>query len=114
MELTGKTYLFVKKNEYQGGKFNTYSTTISHKNEDGTYTNTSIEVRFTKEFMTPDKEANLKDSECYEMEISKAWLDTRVYPDKEGKNRHTIFIKVAEAKVLSVKKIDASSKGLPF
>ena len=114
MELTGKTYLFVKENEYQGGKFKTYSTTISHKNEDGTYTNSSIEVRFTKEFMTPDKEANLKINECYEMEIKKAWLDTRVYQDKDGKNKHTIFIKVGDAKVLSVKKIDTSSKGLPW
>lgn len=114
MELTGKTYLFVKQNDYQGGKFNSYSTTISHKNEDGTYINSSIEVRFTKEFMTPDKEAKMHSSECYEMDIKKAWLDTRTYTDKEGKVKHSIYIKVADAKVLSVKKIDASTKGLPF
>ena len=114
MELTGKTYLFVEKVDYQGGKFNRYSTTISHKNEDGTYINTSLEVKFTKEFLTPDKEANLKDTECYEMDIKKSWLDTAVYQDKEGKNKHKIFLKISDAKILSVKKIDKSSKGLPF
>lgn len=111
MKITGKTTLFVKKNTYEGKAFNTYSTTISHKNEDGTYLNCSVEVQFTKTFLTPEKEKALVEGTAYQLDIVDAWLDVRSFMTKDGQLARVLVIKVNDATMLEQKKIGSNKKG---
>lgn len=115
MDVTGKMTLFVTKQEGRDGKFNLYKGTISHKNEDGSRVNSSINVRFSKKFNIEDMNKKLKEDKCYEVEIKKAWLDTRVFTSKDGKEIHDIFIYVDEANFTKEKKITkGESSSLDF
>ena len=58
-----------------------YSTTISHKNQDGEYENSFINVRFKKNVDVENKQQII---------IKDAWLD--FYQSKDGKNVFYIFI----------------------
>lgn len=112
MNLTGKIWLFVQPHE----KFNTYSGTISHKNEDNSYTRKTIELSFIKEL--DEKLRNLDPKFAYEVEILKSFLDVRKYNDKNGKEQRVLLIKIQEAKFLNKKEIVKTEKevanDLPF
>lgn len=108
MKITGKTTLFVKLNEWEGKKFKTFSTSISHKNEDGSYLNANVEVQFTKAFLTAEKEAYLKEGTAYQLDITDGWLDVRSFTTKDGQLARVLVIKVNEATMLDEKKVKAS------
>lgn len=111
MQVNGKIVLFVENHQKEGSSFQTYSTTVSHKNEDGTYINSTMEVQFTKAFLTDEKKKGLKDDYCYTLELKDAWLDTRVFKTKAGSQAHIIFIKVNACDMIEKKKLNKSTNG---
>lgn len=115
MNISGKFYLFVEDVKGKKKDFKTFSATISHKNEDGTYLNKKVVVYFNGELK--DKTAKLDSSKCYEVEVSKGWLDVRKYTNKENKEIRELCLVINEAKVLSqkeIKKEKAVAEDLPF
>ena len=115
MDVKGKILVFVnqKEIELEGKKElrNFYSGTISHKKEDDTRINTSINLRFNKDkFSEKSMLAMFKEGYCYELEITKGWLDTRVYTANDGKERHEIFIFVSDGNFTKGKKCAKATK----
>lgn len=115
MDVKGKILVFVKQKEVEveGKKElrNFYSGTISHKKEDDTRINTSINLRFNKDKFSEKSMLSLfKEGYCYELEITKGWLDTRVYTANDGKERHEIFIFVADGNFTKGKKCAEGNK----
>lgn len=108
MNLTGLTTIFVKDILTERGPFRVYSTTISHKDEDGKYTNATIKVRFAKDL--EDGLKTLKPDYCYQMELKSAWLDCRAYTNKEEKDSREIFIFINSALVKSKTKLSNSNE----
>ena len=74
MNVSGKISVFVEKKEGKNGnQYQTYSGSISHKHEDGTYTNAKIEIEFDSKFPYNDKLTQLKEKTAYQMEIKEGW-----------------------------------------
>ena len=104
MKITGKTTLFVEHHE--GAKpFDTYSTTVSHKNEDGSYLNANLEVRFTQAFLTEEKKKALKPNVAYQLEVKDGWLDVRSFTTKEGAIARVLVLVVNDATMLQQKEV---------
>lgn len=113
MKITGKTTLFVEHHE--GAKpFDTYSTTVSHKNEDGSYLNANLEVRFTQAFLTEEKRKALKPNVAYQLEVKDGWLDVRSFTTKDGTIARVLMLVVNDATVLSKKNCNKTKDELPF
>lgn len=115
MNVSGKISVFVEKKEGKNGnKYQTYSGSISHKHEDGTYTNAKIEIEFDSKFPYNDKLTQLKEKTAYQMELKEGWLDSKCW-EYEGKKQYRILIHVKDATILSAKEVVANnSNGLPF
>lgn len=74
-----KVPIMIFRNEKDDRVF--YSTTISHKNQDGEYTNSFIPVEFRKNVDVENKQL---------INIKSAWLD--FYTTWDGRDVTTIFI----------------------
>lgn len=103
MKISGLTNIFVKEIEGKNGKFKAFTTTISHKNEDGTFKNAHMNVRFAKGL--EKGVVTLKPDYYYSVDVTDAWLDVRTYPDATGKEQREIFIFINSALVKSQAKV---------
>ena len=113
MKIEGKFKLFIDQKE---GGFRTYSTSISHKNENETYINTRLEIRFNKTNFPAENMAKLDPKKVYDLEVKDGYLDTRVWTNKDNVNVHVIFMQVQEATLTGSKEIKKELKNsdLPF
>ncbi len=105
MNVTGKIVVFVEDKKTSKGTIKEFSTSIGRKEENGSYTNASIGVRFTKENFPLERLNKLVANKCYTFELEEAWLDCRAFKTKEGKEAREIFISVKAAKPLESKEI---------
>lgn len=123
MDILGKLIVFteghqVGKPEEEGFKaWLGFNTTISHKNEDGTYNNVSMEVRFVGEMNA--KAQKLAPDTMYHLNVTKGWLDVRTYTNKAGELKKIVYIAISEAttegKGKKIKKPQAvNNDNLPF
>lgn len=114
MNVSGKITMFVEKKEGKNGNnYQSYSGSISHKHQDGTYTNAKIELEFDKAFPHNDKLPSLKEKTAYQLEVKEGWLDSKCW-EYEGKKQYRIIIHVKDATILSVKEVSQNSNGNPF
>jgi len=104
MELTGKINLFVLRN----ANYTNYVGSISRKEQDGTYKNARIEVRFVGEKFSKDKLDKLKENTCYKVEVSKGFLSFDMW-EKDGKVNYKNVIVITDAKILNAKECKAKS-----
>ena len=118
MNITNEKITIFTEGHGEGDKaFLGFTTTISHKNEDNTYLNYSIEVRFVGDMYA--KGQKLAPDFAYKLNVEQGWLDVRAYQDKEGKIQKRLYLAIAKAttegkgkKINKVKTLDES--GLPF
>lgn len=117
MLISGKFNVFVEdKKGQENSLFKTFSTTISTKQQDGSYLNKSIEVRFDKENFTSEQLAKLDCHFMYEIEVSEAWLGVRSYTKDENEIK-VLYLYISQGKCNSKKKINKSADqgdDLPF
>ena len=79
-----------------------YNTSVSRKEENGDYTNASLEVVFSKAVAEEySLEDNFDEGDMLEVEIKEAWLTCRGWEDSEGNPR-----RVLQAFVNSVKDLN--------
>ena len=109
MLVSGKFNVFVEdKKGQEKSLFKTFSTTISSKQQDGSYLNKSLEVRFDKENFSSEQIAKFDSHYMYEIEVSEAWLGVRSYTKDENEVR-ILYLFISKAKCLSKKKINKQS-----
>lgn len=124
MKISEKVIVFVQTKDREGkplktkeGKpFKKFSTNFSSKNEDGSYTNKSMEVRFNRDNI-PEKSTNkMVDSKCYVLNVTNAWIGVRSYKNEDNEERRVFYLWIDEAKVEEAKEIQQTSKNddLPF
>lgn len=99
MNINGKITLFVKEVKGKDGKsFKTYSGSIGSKQEDESYVNASIEIKFDKENFPFEKLDKLNPTKAYTLNIEEGWLGARAY-QSDGKDRRVIYIFVKKATI---------------
>ena len=115
MEIRGKITIFPEHKEGAKGKFTICKGTISSKQDDGSYLNKSVEVKFDREKFPMEKLNELDDSKCYELEVESGWLVVDGYV-KEDKQINSINLYVKDGKLNKVKdKAEAKkNSNLPF
>ena len=124
MKISEKVLVFVTTKDREGkplktkdGKpFKKFSTNFSSKNEDGSYTNKSMEVRFNRENI-PEKATNkMVETKCYELDVKNAWIGVRSYKTEDDEERRVFYLWIDEANVKEAKDINQTSKNndLPF
>lgn len=107
MQLSGKIIVFVHEFSYYNEKGVAmtglrYNTSVSRKEENGDYTNASLEVVFSKAVAEDfDLEDRFDEGDILEVEIKEAWLTCRGWEDSEGNPR-----RVLQAFVNSVKDLN--------
>lgn len=107
MQLSGKIIVFVHEFSYYNEKGVAmsrlrYNTSVSRKEENGDYTNASLEVVFSKAVAEDyDLEDRFEEGDMLEVEIKEAWLTCRGWEDSEGNPR-----RVLQAFVNSVKDLN--------
>lgn len=107
MQLSGKIIVFVHEFSYYNEKGVAmtglrYNTSVSRKEENGDYTNASLEVVFSKAVAEEySLEDNFDEGDMLEVEIKEAWLTCRGWEDSEGNPR-----RVLQAFVNSVKDLN--------
>lgn len=115
MKLSGDLTLFVKERKTKDGKsFNTYTTTVGSKQEDGSYLNASMDVVFTKEEFPESKLSKLSPKRYYRLEVEEAYHSVRAYNDAEGKEHRVIILVIVKATVKDSKEIINSTEEVPF
>ena len=105
MNIVGKFVIFVEDKQTSKGKIKTFNTSISHKNEDGSYTNARMEVRFAKENFPLERINKLVSTKCYTFEVIEAWLDCRAFQTKDGKDAREIFLSIKQANPVESKDV---------
>lgn len=78
-----KAKIWRKDHEGKNGPWYSYSVSISKKNEDGTYTNAYLPIRFTKKSGAPEKIEN--GTVC----SITGFMSVDSYKDKDGNERNT-------------------------
>ena len=103
MDILGKVTIFTEGHQVgkQGDKdfkaWLGFTTSISHKNEDNTYLNTSLEVRFTGDLNK--KAQTLTPDTMYTLNVTKGWLDVRAYTNKQGELNKILYLVISEASI---------------
>ena len=115
MQISGKLILFgEEKKGKENTLFKTFSTTISNKQEDGSYVNKTLEVKFNEEKITRQQLNQLSVKKCYVLEVSNAWLSVRSYVKDEAK-KTTLYLFIDEATIKESKDIkNPKGNDLPF
>lgn len=96
MQLSGKIIVFVHEFSYYNEKGVAmtglrYNTSVSRKEENGDYTNASLEVVFSKAVAEDyDLEDRFDEGDMLEVEIKEAWLTCRGWEDSEGNPRRVL------------------------
>ena len=119
MNIIGKMSVFPIKFKYRDNQNGLeregvrFETSISHKNEDGTYSKGfTIRVEFTKDCMTFEQAKAFKDDEVYLIEVEEGWIDVREYVNKEGQAKTGLVYRVNKAKTISHKKYNKKSDNI--
>ena len=109
MLINGKFNVFCEdKKGQEKSLFKTFSTTISTKQQDGSYLNKSIEVRLDKEEFPSERVAKFNAQFVYEFEVSEAWLGVRSYTKDDNEVR-VLYLYINKAEIKSKKKISKPS-----
>ena len=87
LSVTGETMIFRKDREGRNGTFPTYATTISSRNEDGSYSNRYKEVKFRKDVEVANKTI---------INIDDGFLTFREYMAAGGEKQAAEYIMVLE------------------
>ena len=122
MEIQGKITLFVAKREIEkeGNKkvLVDLTTTISTKQEDGSYLNKKVSVRLVGKKFPEENLLKLDESKCYMFDIYSGFLGVRAWKDKHGADRRELEFIVTDGKLLSSKEVVRQEKvvnsDLPF
>lgn len=123
MNLNGKITLFVEKStikvEGNDKEIVKLSTTISHKQDDGSYLNKKVDVNLSKKKFPDEAVAKLDANECYTMEVYDGFLSVRSWKDRHQQDRREVVIVVNDGKLTGHKKvekkvIEVADSDLPF
>lgn len=119
MNVKGKLTFFPEVKENKDGKFIVCRTTISSKNEDESYLNMSVEVRFSKEVAPKEKLAKLDTEKCYQFDCEEGFLTCDSYKNKDGKEVRFLVIFITKGKITGSKSVNRPAKevnndDLPF
>lgn len=114
-KITGLLSLFVSMEK----GFPTYSATIGSKNEDGSYNNVYVEVKFTKDNFPKEKLEKLIANMCYSLNVKDGFLTATSYTAKDGTLKRKLVIMVVDATIEKATKCEAKpeakkSNDLPF
>lgn len=111
MDISGIINLFVKNYTGKDGKsFKLFSGSLGKKNEDGTYSNARVGVRFSKKFGKSDALDKLEENRVYKMDVTDGFLSFDTY--EENDKQQTRFVIVVDAATLeSSSPIKSSGKG---
>lgn len=121
MLVSGKIYIFPEEIRKlgDGSEMRNINTSISTKQEDGSYINMTLEVKFNKEKIPMSKLLKLDVNKCYELEILDGWLSVRKYTNQNGDERRVLYIFCNDGKLTGSKEIQKKPKeekpsDLPF
>lgn len=116
MKISETIRIFVETKKTKEGKpFKVFSTSFSTKNEDGSYINKSMEVRFNKENIPESATSKLLESKVYTLNVENAWLGVRAYNNAEGEEVKVFYLYVDKATIKEAKDINKSKNSdLPF
>lgn len=98
------------RKDYQGknGEFYKYTAGVSRKNDDGTYVNTYIPIRFSRKSGAPEKIEN--GTMC----AFEGFLSVESYKDKDGNERNQPMIVAMSAKFDGEDSFEQLEEELPF
>ena len=116
MKISERVQVFVEDKKTKDGKpFKSFATSFSTKNEDGTYTNKSMEVRFNRENI-PEKSLNkMLSTKVYTLEVENGWIGVRSYTNEEVEERRVFYLFIDKASVKESKDIQkTASNDIPF
>ena len=116
MKISERVQVFVEEAKTKEGKpFKKFRTSFSTKNEDGTYTNKSMEVRFNRENIPEAKTNKMLSTKVYTLEVENGWIGVRSYKNEENEERRVFYLYIDKANVKEAKDIQAaSSNDIPF
>ena len=116
MKISERVQVFVEDKKTKEGKpFKTFRTSFSTKNEDGSYTNKSMEVRFNHENIPEAKLNKMLSTKVYTLEVENGWIGVRSYKNEEDEERRVFYLYIDKANVKESKDIQqASSNDMPF
>ena len=110
MNINGKIKIFTKGVNVGDNKFLAFTTSISHKEEDDTYLNASLEVRFVGDMYA--KAQKLAPDFAYDIGVNEGWLDVLSYQDKEGQLQKKIYVAIKDAQTIGKGKKLAKANNL--
>ena len=116
MKISETIRVFVENKQTKEGKpFKTFSTSFSTKNEDGSYINKSMEVRFNKENIPESATAKLLETKVYTLDVENAWLGVRSYKNADNEEVKVFYLYIDKATIKEAKDINKSKNNdLPF
>lgn len=79
--------------------------TISNKGEGDSYKNKSVLVKFAGKHFPEEKINQLKDDECYSLEVESGFLGVEIYDTKHGERRDLSLV-VLEGRLTGHKKVE--------
>lgn len=101
MNVNGTIKLFLNENvSKDGSKRVRYSTTVSHKDEDGRFHNLYLDVRFAKAFEENLKKLQL--SKYYDLKIEEGWLDVSFWANANNEEQTKLVVFVNKATITKV------------
>ena len=116
MKVSELVRVFVEDKKTKDGKpWKAFTTSFSSKNEDGTYVNKSMEVRFNRENIPEAKTNKMESTKVYTLEVENAWIGVRSYTNEEGEERKVFYLYIDKASVKESKDIEKSGNSdIPF
>ena len=103
-----KARIWRKEYEGKNGPFYRYSVSISRKNDDNTYTNAYLPIRFTKRSGAPEVIEN--GASC----SIEGFMSVETYKDREGKEHNTPQIIVMSYKSADTDSFAEAEVDIPF
>lgn len=101
MNVNGTIKLFLNENQAKDGTTRVrYSTTVSHKDEDGRFHNLYLDVRFAKSFEENLKKLQL--SKYYDLKIEEGWLDVSFWANANNEEQTKLVVFVNKATITKV------------
>lgn len=101
-----------------GAKIKNFKTSIGSKDQEGNYTNKSLEVSFSKDALSKDALAKLVSGYVYSVEVRDGFLTCRSYQNKQGQKVTILVAKILKCKVLGRKELavkdNTNDQELPF
>lgn len=117
MEIKGKVTIFPEKriNKQTNEEFIKCRATISSKNEDGSYNNKSVEVKFDNKVFPREKINKLDVNMCYVLDVESGYLICDSYTNKDGVKQTAIGLFISAGSLKDSKPVEKKQQnGLPF